>query len=120
MNQKLPAHAPPGATLLRAFFSNAASDQLSHLPDQQIAAIAREQLSGFLGSLPETADVTLVRRWPRSLPQYEVGHVARIAQFNHCIAGLPGLSVVGNALQGVGLPDLIRDATRAAHTLAAR
>lgn len=119
MNQKFPAHAPAGATLLRAFFSNAAADQLSHLPDQQIVAIAREQLNGFLGLLPETADVTLVGRWPRSLPQYEVGHVARIAQFDRCIAGLPGLSVIGNALHGVGLPDLIRDATHAAHTLAA-
>ncbi|HEX6772807.1 MAG TPA: protoporphyrinogen oxidase [Acidobacteriaceae bacterium] len=119
LNQKFPAHAPKDATLLRAFFSNTAADQLSHLSDQQIATAAREQLIGFLGALPDTAEVTLIRRWPRSLPQYEVGHVARIAQFERSIAGLPGIAIVGNALHGVGLPDLIRDATHAAHTLAA-
>ena len=119
LNQKFPTHAPPGATLLRAFFSNTAADKLSSLTDLQIAAVAREQLIGYLGPLPEAAEVALVRRWPRSLPQYEVGHVSRIAQFERSIASLPGLAVVGNALHGVGLPDLIRDATHAAHTLAA-
>jgi oxygen-dependent protoporphyrinogen oxidase len=59
-----------------------------------------------------------VRRWPHSLPQYEVGHVARMAQFKICLSALPGIVVAGNALRGVGLPDLVRDATHAAHALA--
>jgi oxygen-dependent protoporphyrinogen oxidase len=118
LHQKFPSRAPEGATLLRAFFASSAADELSRRPDSEIATIARDQLTGFLGPLPQHPDVTIVRRWPRSLPQYEIGHVARMTQFNICLASLQGLFVAGNALRGVGLPDLVRDAIDAAHSIA--
>lgn len=118
VHQKFPERAPNGATLLRAFFASAAAENLSVHSDDEIAAIARDQLIRFLGSLPEHADIAVVRRWPRSLPQYEVGHLARLAAFETCLRSIPGIAVACNALRGVGLPDLIRDATQAAHALA--
>ena len=118
LDQKFLNRAPEGATLLRVFFASSAADQLSSRSDSEVATIARDQLIGFLGPLPQHADVMVVRRWPRSLPQYEVGHLARMAQFNMCLSSMHGLLVAGNALQGVGLPDLVRDATHAAHALA--
>ena len=118
LDQKFPGRAPEGSTLLRAFFASAVADELARRSDTEIAAVARNQLTAPLGPLPEHADVTIVRRWPRSLPQYEVGHVARMTQFDLCLSGLQGIAVAGNALRGVGLPDLVRDATKAAHLLA--
>jgi oxygen-dependent protoporphyrinogen oxidase len=118
LHQKFPNRAPEGATLLRAFFASSAAEELSPYSDDEIAGIARDQLTALLGPIPEHADVTIVRRWPHSLPQYEVGHLARITQFNLCVSKLRGLVVAGNALRGVGLPDLVRDATHAAHALA--
>ncbi|HEV3149491.1 MAG TPA: protoporphyrinogen oxidase [Acidobacteriaceae bacterium] len=118
LDQKFSGRAPEGSALLRAFFASSAADELARRSDTEIAAIARSQLTALLGPLPEHADVTIVRRWPRSLPQYEVGHVARMTQFDHCLSGLQGIAVAGNALRGVGLPDLVRDATKAAHLLA--
>jgi protoporphyrinogen/coproporphyrinogen III oxidase len=118
VHQKFEHRAPSGASLLRCFFSSGAADELSNQSDEQIASIARTQLKALVGPLPTQADVTLVRRWPRSLPQYEVGHVARMRMFGECLASIPGIAVATNALSGVGLPDLIRNATGAAHTLA--
>ncbi|HXP09433.1 MAG TPA: FAD-dependent oxidoreductase, partial [Acidobacteriaceae bacterium] len=118
LDQKFPGRAPEGSTLLRAFFASSAADELSRRSDTEIAAIAQNQLTALLGPLPKQADVTIVRRWPRSLPQYEVGHVARMTQFDLCLSGLQGITVAGNALRGVGLPDLVRDAMKAAHLLA--
>ena len=118
LHQKFPDRAPEGATLLRAFFASSEADELSRRSDDEIAGVARDQLICLLGPLPQHADVTVVRRWPRSLPQYEVGHVTRIAQFNGRLSNLHGLAIAGNALQGVGLPDLVRDATQAAQVLA--
>lgn len=118
LHQKFQGRAPDEATLLRAFFASSAADELSRLPDREIAGIARHQLVELLGPLPEQADVTIVRRWPRSLPQYEVGHLARMEEFRICLSSLDGMAVAGNALRGVGLPDLVRDATQAAHALA--
>ncbi|MGD0798783.1 MAG: hypothetical protein ABR910_13790, partial [Acidobacteriaceae bacterium] len=63
--------------------------------------------------------LTVIRRWPRSLPQYAVGHLDRAAELEALIAAhLPGLTLLGNALHGVGLPDLIRDARIGARTAA--
>ncbi len=118
LHQKFRSRATEGATLLRAFFASYAADELSTCSDAEIAGIARDQLIGFVGHLPAHADVTIVRRWPHSLPQYEVGHLSRIAQFNLCVSKLRGLVVAGNSLRGVGVPDLVRDATQAAHALA--
>ena len=120
LHQKFEHRAPRGATLLRAFFGSGAADQFSSLTDEQITMAAHEQLSAILGPMPERADITLVRRWPRSLPQYEVGHLERMTQFNACLDAIPGLAIAGNSLRGVGLPDLVRDATEAAHGLALR
>jgi len=118
LHQKFQGRAPEGATLLRAFFASSAADELSRQSDHEIAGIARNQLVELLGPLPEQADITIVRRWPRSLPQYEIGHLARMEEFRICLSTLNGLAVAGNAFRGVGLPDLVRDAALAAHALA--
>ena len=118
LHQKFPRRVAPGSVLLRAFFGSTAADELVDRTDGQIAAVAREQLSALLGPLPARAEITVVRRWPRSLPQYEVGHLQRMAQFDTALAAIPGLAVAGNAYRGVGIPDLIRDATTTAKRLA--
>jgi oxygen-dependent protoporphyrinogen oxidase len=118
VDQKFANRAPRGCTLLRAFFSSHAADVLSCATEEQIVALTRSQLSKFLGPLPPDPHVVLVRSWPRSLPQYEVGHMARIKELDASLCGVHGIRIAGNALRGVGLPDLIRDADRAAQILA--
>ena len=86
---------------------------------RHLAELAREELARILGPLPQPA-FTVVRRWPRSLPQYAVGHLDRMAALDRRIAKFPGLALLGNSYRGVGLPDLIRDARSAArHALSA-
>ncbi len=120
LHQKFPDRAPAGHVLLRAFFSSAEAARLASLDDGSIARVAHAQLGSVLGPLPVDAEITVVRRWPQSLPQYEVGHLHRLREFEVTLHSLPGLYVSGNALGGVGLPDLIREATDQAHTIASR
>jgi oxygen-dependent protoporphyrinogen oxidase len=85
--------------------------------NDEVASIARLELARILGPLPDpaiTPQLIAVRRWPRSLPQYAVGHLDRMAQLNARIAQMPGLYLLGNGYRGVGLPDLIRDSRAAA------
>jgi oxygen-dependent protoporphyrinogen oxidase len=86
--------------------------------NDETAAIARMELARILRPLPEP-QVTVVRRWPLSLPQYSVGHLERMAELEERVRRLEGLWLLGNGYRGVGLPDLIRDARAAAQTLAA-
>ncbi|SNT40525.1 oxygen-dependent protoporphyrinogen oxidase [Granulicella rosea] len=117
VDQKFPHRAPEGRRLLRAFFGSAAADRLALLPDDEIAALALDELEKIVGRLPAPA-FSVVRRWPKSLPQYAVGHLERMAGLATRVAAQPGLWLLGNGYRGVGLPDLIRDARAAADAVA--
>lgn len=52
-------------------------------------------------------------RWPDSMPQYSVGHAARVAEIDSRAAAIPGLSLIGNAFHGIGIPDCVRSAQKA-------
>jgi protoporphyrinogen/coproporphyrinogen III oxidase len=116
VTQKFPHRAPANAQILRAFFGGHSAETLATADDATIAQTALTQLQKILGPLPQPA-ITTIRRLPRSLPQYEVGHQTRIAQLESLIATLGNLTLLGNAYRGVGLPDLIRDARTAAKSL---
>jgi oxygen-dependent protoporphyrinogen oxidase len=117
VDQKFPHRAPGGARVMRAFFGGHSADTLSPQSDEEIAQVALTQLRNILGPIPEPSFHT-VRRWPRSLPQYEIGHLDRIAELERLVDQTPGLHLLGNSYRGVGLPDLIRDARATARAIA--
>jgi oxygen-dependent protoporphyrinogen oxidase len=113
VDQKFAHRVPEGGVLLRAFVGGASAPLLLDSPDDEVVALAIGQLSALLGSLPAPS-FTVVRRWPRSLPQYAVGHLERMARLEERVRTLPGLQLIGNAYYGVGLPDLVRQGREAA------
>jgi oxygen-dependent protoporphyrinogen oxidase len=119
VDQKFSHRAPANARILRTFFGGESAATLAHQPDEAVAAASFAQLNHTLGPLPPPDPaLTTIRRWPRSLPQYAVGHLDRMAQLDRHIVNLGNLTLLGNAYRGVGLPDLIRDACSAAKALA--
>ena len=116
-DQKFPNRAPAGKRLLRAFFGGERLSARDPRSDAALAQQALSELEKILGPLP-SPDFHVVRRWPRSLPQYEVGHLERMNRLDALIANEPNLYLLGNAYRGVGLPDLIRDGRQAAQNLA--
>ena len=116
VDQKYPDRAPQGKRLLRAFFGGTDEPANDRRTDEQLAAEAFADLCKVVGMLPRPA-FQIVRRWPRSLPQYAVGHGARMAALDKLVAARPGLHLLGNAYKGVGLPDLIREARALARSL---
>ncbi len=117
VEQKFAHRAPANARVLRAFFGGIAARSLRNASDNSLIQLALRELTEILGPLPTATPLTVVRRWPASLPQYEVGHLDRIVALEARLRELPGLHLLGNALHGVGVPDLIRDARALAHRL---
>ena len=113
VDQKFSHRVPQGGRLLRAFFGGESAERLMKCGNDEIAAIARGELARILGPVPDP-QVSVVRRWPRSLPLYAVGHLQRMAELDARIKNLKGLWLLGNGYRGVGVPDLIRDARAAA------
>jgi protoporphyrinogen/coproporphyrinogen III oxidase len=71
------------------------------------------ELLGITGK-PLFAEVS---KWERSMPQYEVGHLDRVASIEAGLAQLPNLQLAGNAYRGAGIPDCIRSGETAAEKL---
>ena len=74
---------------------------------------AQEDLNRLMGMEAEPI-FALHHRWPDSMPQYAVGHTARVAEIDARAAAIPGLSLIGNAFHGIGIPDCVRSAQTAA------
>jgi oxygen-dependent protoporphyrinogen oxidase len=60
---------------------------------------------------------TRMVRWGGGLPQYLVGHPARVDAIRAAVSAVPGLAIAGAAFRGVGVPACIRDAHHAVDAL---
>jgi oxygen-dependent protoporphyrinogen oxidase len=97
--------APPDKILIRCFTAGGTADVRAELSEK----------------LAINAEPIFVKEsyWPASMPQYEVGHAEKVSIINQMLLDLPGLYLVGNAYQGIGIPDCIRMAEQLAGRVAA-
>jgi oxygen-dependent protoporphyrinogen oxidase len=51
------------------------------------------------------------------MPQYEVGHLERVAQIERAVADIPAFALAGAAYRGVGIPDCVRSGEDAADAI---
>ncbi|HYP52756.1 MAG TPA: protoporphyrinogen oxidase, partial [Pyrinomonadaceae bacterium] len=114
---KFAGRAPEGHALLRAFVGGALQPEMFALDDDAMVTAVRQDLRALLG-VEAPPLFTHVERWPRSMAQYHVGHLARVERIRSRLSTLPGLRLAGNAYTGAGLPDCIRSGETAADELA--
>jgi len=112
-NLKFPGRAPDGSVLLRAFVGGDWAQEALDRDDASLAAATQQHLEGILGIVSPPV-VARVHRHAAAMPQYEVGHLDRVAAIRDGIAQHPGLAFCGNALTGVGIPDCVHSGEQAA------
>jgi oxygen-dependent protoporphyrinogen oxidase len=110
---KYAGRAPEGHVLLRVFLGGAKHPSLVERSEADLRLIATDELAKLLGVRGEPIFCD-VARWPRSMPQYHVGHLSRVAQIDRYLRPHFGLQLAGSYLRGVGIPQCIYAATRAA------
>jgi oxygen-dependent protoporphyrinogen oxidase len=116
---KFEGRAPAGAILARAFVGGEMNRDMIKLDDDEMVAAVRDEFRALLG-VSATPGFAEVRRWPDSMPQYEVGHLARVTEIEHAVAEIPAFAIAGAAYRGVGIPDCIRSGEDAAGAIFAR
>jgi oxygen-dependent protoporphyrinogen oxidase len=116
VHKKFPHRAPEGAALLRCFFSSSRVRGLAGYSDGALLDLAQRELTDITG-LRTTPRFARVFRWACGLPQYETGHLERVAEMEKSLSGLPGLHIIGNSFHGIGVPDCIRSGWKAAATI---
>ena len=105
--------AEPGLEIVRCSVGRVGEEALLQRDDAGLAALAVADLAAATGVRGAPAAVR-VSRWGGALPQYAVGHAARVARIRTAVAALPGLAVCGAAYDGIGIPACIASARLAA------
>jgi protoporphyrinogen/coproporphyrinogen III oxidase len=113
-----PFRAPDGRVLLTCLLGGVGHPAVAQQEEGALVALARGELERLAG-VRAAPVLQQVVRWPRAIPQYNVGHLARVARLEAALARWPGLHVSGNAVRGVGLADCVREAAVLARTLVA-
>lgn len=113
---KYPGRAPAGQVLLRAFVGGALAEGLASLPDAELVALAEAELGDLLG-IRGAPSLVRVARHARAMPQYHLGHLARVAEIEEAADRLGSLVLAGNAYRGVGVPDCIHGGEEAVDRL---
>ena len=116
---KYPGRAPNDKILLRAFVGGSLQPQLFDTSDSEMESGVRAELKSLLGVT--TAPIfTRIWRHPKSMPQYHVGHQARVSRIEEALQLSPTLALAGSAYHGVGISDCVRTGEEAAEKVLAQ
>ncbi|MFI5962278.1 protoporphyrinogen oxidase [Streptomyces asoensis] len=106
----------PDTVVLRTSVGRYGESEILERDDADLVAVSRHDLRAATG-LDATPVETRVTRWTDGLPQYPVGHHARVARIREHVAALPDLAVCGAQYDGVGIPACIASAYAAVDQL---
>lgn len=114
-----PGRSPEGHVLIRAMYGGAVDPEAGALPEDEVLALARTEVARLYG-IADAPRFARVVRWPRAIPQYELGHLERVARIEGAVAALPGLAIAGNGLHGIAFGDAAASGVRAGERVVER
>ncbi len=112
-----PGRAPAGLVLWRALCGGVNRADVADLPDDELLRVVHREM-GVVMAVTAPPVFSQIVRWPRAIPQYEVGHPARVERIEMRVSAHPGLILGGNLLHGVALNDCTEQAEKIAERVA--
>jgi protoporphyrinogen/coproporphyrinogen III oxidase len=118
LGRKWPHLGRPGDELIRVSVGRFGDTRHQDLDDEALTAVAVSELSHLIG-LRAGPREAMVTRWDGSFPQYDVGHLVKVAAIEQAVGPLDGLALAGAAYHGVGIPACIGSGRAAAREVLA-
>jgi len=108
-----PGRAPEGQALMTSFVGGATNPGALQRSEAELAETTHEEIAPLLGISkdPVFSNVTI---WPRALPQYNLGHTARLAALEQLCNNFSGLYFAGNYLNGPAIGTCVEQAMKVA------
>jgi oxygen-dependent protoporphyrinogen oxidase len=106
--------APEGWVCLTNFIGGATDTEAVKLGDNDLINIVHNDLSEVLGVIGEPRRLPITK-YERAIPQYKLGHAARVERIESKLREVPGLWIAGNYMRGISLGDCIKQAERVAN-----
>jgi oxygen-dependent protoporphyrinogen oxidase len=98
--------APEGMVLMRTMIGGATDPDAAALSDGALLDIVTGELKSIINITDAPAYVRIYK-YDCGIPQFVVGHPARMKRLEGILRNHPGLYFTGNAYQGVGLNDCV-------------
>jgi oxygen-dependent protoporphyrinogen oxidase len=111
--------APQAEELLTVFVGGASNPAAAELPDGALLETAGRELAEALGVSGSPRAVS-IERWKHAIPQYEIGHRARMEALSRTEARWPGLRFLGSYRGGVSVGDVLQSGRATAAALLSR
>jgi protoporphyrinogen/coproporphyrinogen III oxidase len=108
-----PGRAPKDHVLLTSFLGGATNPGIVQKSPEELTSLVHREIAPLL-SIRNQPVFSNVTAWPRALPQYNLGHLARLAAIEKLRAPFPGLHFVGNYLHGPAIGACIDHALKVA------
>ncbi|MGB7848666.1 MAG: protoporphyrinogen oxidase [Candidatus Acidiferrum sp.] len=108
-----PGRAPEGHALLTSFVGGATKPGIVQKSAEELVSLVHREITALLAirKEPVFSNVTI---WPRALPQYNLGHTARLEAIEKLRASFPGLYFAGNYLNGPAIGTSVEHALKIA------
>jgi protoporphyrinogen/coproporphyrinogen III oxidase len=104
-----PGRAPAGKVLLTSMVGGAHDPEAVTFDDARLIEIVRRDLSRAMGIDAAPRFVRIFRQ-PRGIPQYTLGHMARLETIARRLAEHPGLLACGNSYRGISVNACVDEA----------
>lgn len=108
--------APDDHVLLTCFIGGRQNPDSADQSDEQLEDQVLQDVSRFLG-ISGAPVVSQVTRWPRAIPQYELGHLQRLENIDKLLSSFTGLHFRANWRDGISVGDCIRNGYELAQQL---
>jgi oxygen-dependent protoporphyrinogen oxidase len=111
-----PGRAPDGEALLTSFVGGATNPGAIRQSQEELANQVHREIAPILkiGKEPVFTNVTI---WPRAIPQYNMGHVERLAAVEKARTRFPGMYIAGNYLNGPAIGTCVEQALKVANEI---
>ncbi|MBI1349499.1 MAG: protoporphyrinogen oxidase [Actinomycetales bacterium] len=119
LTSKWPHLANEDVVLIKCMVGRWGDNRWLPMDDAELEGRVRADLATIMGVVAEPFD-RLVQRWPGAMPQYTVGHSARMDRLDALVEPLDGLLLTGSAYRGSGLAACATQAKATAARIAAR
>jgi oxygen-dependent protoporphyrinogen oxidase len=118
VTSKWPHRAPDGHVLLRGFLGGGRDPRRLDAGDEELVGAVVDELTHLL-EIKGAPLFTRLFRWTKQSPQYDVGHLQRVATIERQLAAIPGVFITGSGFRAIGIPDCIADGRETAAKAAA-
>ena len=111
-----PGRAPNDHVLLTSFVGGATNPGALQQPAEELVHLVHTELAPILKirNQPQFCNVNIA---PRAIPQYNLGHTARLAALEALRAQFPGLYLAGNYLNGPAVGTCVEHSLKIAHEI---